>query len=65
MTGGERNTAKSKNIRTRETKQKGVWGYAHWLLMQSTLVVDALCIDVESLVVEGCALVADVLYTGC
>ena len=42
---GGRHTAKSESIRTRETKHKGVWCYAHWLLMQNTLIVDAECTD--------------------
>ena len=40
----ERHTAQSESIRTRETKHKEVWCYAHWVLMQSKLAVDALCI---------------------
>ena len=39
-----RHIVKSESIRTGETEHKGVWCYAHWLLIQSTLVVDALCI---------------------
>ena len=41
-----RHTAQSESLRIGETRNKGVWCYAHWLLMQNTLVVDALCIDV-------------------
>jgi len=50
---GERHTAKSESLRAGETKHKGVWCYAHWMLMQGTLVL------------TQCALVVDVLYTGC
>ena len=39
-------TAQSESLRAVETQHMGVWCYAHWLLMQSTLVVDVLCIDV-------------------
>ena len=41
-----RHIAKSESLRAGETKHKRFWCYAHWLLMQSTLVVDVLCIDV-------------------
>ena len=37
---GERHTTQSESIRAGETEHKGFWCYAHWLLMQSTLVVD-------------------------
>ena len=42
----EKHTAQSESLRIGETTHKGVWCYAHWLLMQSTLFVEALCLDV-------------------
>ena len=43
---GGRHTAQSESIRTGETRHKGFWCYAHWLLTQNILVVDGLCINV-------------------
>ena len=39
-----RHTAKIESLHSVETRHKGVWCYAHWLLMQNTLVVDAECL---------------------
>ena len=36
---GGRHTAKNESLRAEETEHKGTWCYAHWLLMQNTLVV--------------------------
>ena len=49
---GERHTAKSESLRAVETKHKGIWCYAHWLLILCALMlmlfeiaVDTACTD--------------------
>ena len=56
MTGGERNTAQSESLRAGETKHKGDWCYAHWIL---TLCV--LMLMLSALMLMLCSLDADAL----